>query len=147
MRRSPAHKKNVDALEAQIAQARERMTEINQQREGLQVKVRERERAIEAGRQVILRLLGEASTLKNQLAQIEEYLAGIDRETARATREEQVAAAEIERLDGGAQAAFGDRRAAPVGAGIGHRRAQAHRRGTGGPAPPGGANCGARSTV
>jgi chromosome segregation protein len=94
------HKKNVEALEAQIAQARERMTEINQQREGLQLKVRERERAIESGRQVILRLLGEASTLKNQLAQIEEYLAGIDRETARATREEQVAAAEIERLDG-----------------------------------------------
>jgi chromosome segregation protein len=94
------HKKTVDALEAQIAQARERMTEINQQREGLQLKVRERERAIEAARQVILRLLGEASTLKNQLAQIDEYLAGIDRETARATREEQVAAAEIERLDG-----------------------------------------------
>jgi chromosome segregation protein len=94
------HKKNVDALEAQIAQARERMTEINQQREGLQLKVRERERAIESARQVILRLLGEASTLKNQLAQIDEYLAGIDRETTRATREEQVAAAEIERLDG-----------------------------------------------
>ncbi|MEO8368483.1 MAG: chromosome segregation protein SMC [Candidatus Solibacter sp.] len=93
------HKKNVEALEAQIAQARERMTEINQQREGLQLKVRERERAIEAGRQVILRLLGEAATLKNQLAQIDEYLAGIDRESARATREEQVAAAEIERID------------------------------------------------
>jgi len=93
------HKINVDALEARIATARERMTEINQQREGLQLKVRERERAIEGGRQVILRLLGEASTLKNQLAQIEEYLAGIDRETARATREETVAAAEIERLD------------------------------------------------
>jgi chromosome segregation protein len=94
-----AHKKNVDTLEAQIAQSRERMTEINQQREGLQQKVRERERAIEAARQVILRLLGEASTLKNQLAQIDEYLAGIDRETARATREEQHAAGEIERVD------------------------------------------------
>jgi chromosome segregation protein len=94
-----AHKKNVDELEAQISQARERMLEINQQREGLQTKVRDRERAIEAGRQVILRLLGEASTLKNQLAQIDEYLAGIDRETARSTREEQVAAAEIERLE------------------------------------------------
>ena len=93
------HKTNVDALEAQIAQSRERMTEINQQREGLQLKVRERERAIEAARQVILRLLGEASTLKNQLAQMDEYLAGIDRESARATREEQHAAAEIERLD------------------------------------------------
>ena len=75
------------------------MLEINQQREQLQGKVREREKAIEAGRQVILRLLGEASTLKNQLAQIDEYLAGIDRETARSTREEQVAAAEIERLE------------------------------------------------
>ena len=93
------HLKNVEELEAQIAQARERMSEANQQREGLQLKIRERERAIESGRQVILRLLGEASTLKNQLAQIDEYLASIDRESARATREEQVAAAEIERLD------------------------------------------------
>ena len=57
------------------------MNEINQQREALQAKVRERERAIESGRQLILRLLGEASTLKNQLAQIDEYLAGIERES------------------------------------------------------------------
>jgi chromosome segregation protein len=94
-----AHQKNVDALEEQIAQARGRMQEINAQRESLQARVREREQAIEAGRQVILRLLGEASTLKNQLAQIEEYLAGIERETARSQREEQIAAAEIERLE------------------------------------------------
>jgi chromosome segregation protein len=94
-----AHKQNIDGLDAQTGQTRDRMIEINQQREALQVKVRERERAIEAGRQLILRLLGEASTLKNQLAQIDEYLAGIDRETARSTREEQVAAAEIERLE------------------------------------------------
>jgi chromosome segregation protein len=93
------HKKNLDELEAQTAQSRDRMIEINQQREALQAKVRERERAIEQGRQLILRLLGEASTLKNQLAQIEEYLAGIERETARSAREEEVAAAEIERLD------------------------------------------------
>jgi chromosome segregation protein len=94
-----AHRKTVEALEAQIEEARGRMLEINQQRENLQAKVREREKAIEAGRQVILRLLGEASTLKNQLAQVDEYLAGIERETARSTREEQVAAAEIERLE------------------------------------------------
>ena len=93
------YQKTVAALEEQIAQARDFMREINQQRETLQAKVREREKAIEAGRQVILRVLGEASTLKNQLAQIEEYLAGIDRETARATREEQTAASEIERLE------------------------------------------------
>jgi chromosome segregation protein len=93
------HQKAVEGLEAQIAESRARMTETNQQREALQHKLRERERAIESGRQVILRLLGEASTLKNQLAQIDEYLAGIERESARATREEQIAATEIERLD------------------------------------------------
>ena len=94
-----AHQKNVATFEEQIAQARGRMQEINLQRESLQAKVREREKAIEAGRQVILRLLGEASTLKNQLAQIEEYLAGIERESARSQREEQVATGEIERLE------------------------------------------------
>ena len=95
-----AYQKTVADLEAQIAQARDLLREINLQRETLQAKVREREKAIEAGRQVILRLLGEASTLKNQLAQIDEYLAGIDRESARAGREEETAAAEIERLEG-----------------------------------------------
>jgi chromosome segregation protein len=94
-----AHQKNVALFEEQIAQARGRMQEINLQRESLQAKVRERERAIESGRQVILRLLGEASTLKNQLAQIEEYLAGIERESARSQREEQMATGEIERLE------------------------------------------------
>ncbi|MBZ5583950.1 MAG: AAA family ATPase, partial [Acidobacteriia bacterium] len=93
------HQKSVEALETQIEVSRGRMQEINQQREALQAKVREREKAIETGRQAILRLLGEASTLKNQLAQIEEYLAGIERESARSSREEQVAAAEIERLE------------------------------------------------
>jgi len=94
-----AQQKNVEVLEEQIAQSRGRMGEINRQRESLQARVLEREQAIESGRQLILRLLGEASILKNQLAQIEEYLAGIDRETARSSREEQVAAAEIERLE------------------------------------------------
>jgi chromosome segregation protein len=93
------HQKNVDVLEEQIAQSRGRMAEINRQRESLQARVLEREQAIESGRQSILCLLNEANTLKNQLAQIEEYLAGIERETARSTREEQVAAAEIERLE------------------------------------------------
>jgi chromosome segregation protein len=92
------HQNSLAAIEAQIGQARGRMLEINQQRETLQGKVREREQAIEAGRQVVLRLLGEASTLTNQLAQVEEYLAAIERETARSEREEQVATAEIERL-------------------------------------------------
>ena len=93
----------VERLEAQIAQSRSRMQEINQLRESLEVRTGEREHALESGRQVVLRLLGEASTLRNQLAQVQEYLAAIERESARAQREEQVAAAEIERLEAARQ--------------------------------------------
>ena len=93
------HRQSVGLLEGQIGEARARMLEINQQREALQTKMQERQKAIEASRQTILRLLGEASTLKNQLAQIQEYLAGVERETLRSSREEQTAAAEIERLE------------------------------------------------
>ncbi|MCL5745252.1 MAG: chromosome segregation protein SMC, partial [Acidobacteria bacterium] len=93
-----AHRKNVQELERQIALAREQMMQKNQARDALQGRLREREKALEAGRQSILRLLGESSTLKNQLAQIDEYLAGIERETARSKREEETATAELERL-------------------------------------------------
>ena len=44
-------------------------------------------------------MLGEASSLKNQLAQIDEYLSAVERDTARAEREEQGALADQERLD------------------------------------------------
>ncbi len=92
-------KSGVEGLEAQIAQTRARMLEINRQREELQTRIREREQVLESGRQVVLRLLGEASTLRNQLAQVQEYLAAIEREAARSQREEQTAAAEIQRLE------------------------------------------------
>ncbi len=40
-------------------------------------------RTLETGRQNVLRLLGEASALKNQLVQISEYLSAIERDSAR----------------------------------------------------------------
>ncbi|HTM49011.1 MAG TPA: chromosome segregation protein SMC [Bryobacteraceae bacterium] len=92
------HKLTVAELDALTISARQRSIEKNETREVLQGRLREREKSLEAGRVAVLRLLGEASTLKNQLAQIDEYLAGIDRETARVTREEQQAAADLERL-------------------------------------------------
>lgn len=94
-----AQRAGLDELDRRIAGSREQLQEKNLQRDGLQTRVREREKAIEAGRQAVLRLLGEASTLRNQLAQIDEYLAGIDRESARSNREAEVASAEIERLN------------------------------------------------
>src|ERR1022692_2091970 len=93
-----AHQQQVAALDQQIGQSRERMLEKNRLREELQATVREREQAIEASRTAVLRLLGEVSTLRNQLAQMNEYLAGIERETTRVQKEEQTSAAELERL-------------------------------------------------
>jgi len=83
------------------------MLEKNRLREELQAAVREREKAIEASRTAVLRLLGEVSTLRNQLAQMNEYLAGIERETARVQKDEQAAIAELERL-GTARAALSE---------------------------------------
>src|SRR6185295_2356676 len=88
----------IGELDRQIGGARTRMIEKNQAREDLQQRLAEQEKTIEDGRMLVLRLLGETSTLQNQLAQIDEYLAGIERETARAHKEEQSAAAEVDRL-------------------------------------------------
>src|SRR3989441_987078 len=92
------HRQAVTGLEVLTATARQRSIEKNEAREVLQGSLRERERGLEAGRLAVLRLLGESSTLKNQLAQIDEYLAGIERESSRATREEQLAMGDLERL-------------------------------------------------
>ncbi len=88
----------IHELEENTQVTRTELLEKNQVREQLQARVREQERMIEQERMLVLRLLGEASNLKNQLAQMDEFLAGIARETGRVTREEQSAAAEIERL-------------------------------------------------
>jgi len=84
-----AHRQTVADLETLTVSARQRSIEKNEAREVLQGRLRERERGLESSRLAILRLLGESSTLKNQLAQVDEYLAGIERETLRVTREEE----------------------------------------------------------
>ena len=93
-----AHRQTVAELEILTVSARQRSIEKNEAREVLQGRLRERERGLESSRLAILRLLGESSTLKNQLAQVDEYLAGIERETLRVTREEGVAVSDLERL-------------------------------------------------
>jgi chromosome segregation protein len=93
-----AHRQTVADLETLTVSARQRSIEKNEAREFLQGRLRERERGLESSRLAILRLLGESSTLKNQLAQVDEYLAGIERETLRVTREEGVAVSDLERL-------------------------------------------------
>jgi chromosome segregation protein len=92
------HSAAVDGFDRQITGARGRMIERNQARETLQARLEQQEKSIADGRLVVLRLMGEISTIQNQLAQIDEYLAGIERETTRAQKEEQSAAVELERL-------------------------------------------------
>ena len=85
---------------------------------------------------MILRLLGEASTIRNQIAQADTYLAGIERERRACRKEEEIAAAEIERLTRRQTAAFREHRRS----GSSKFRAvasdrTADRRGAGGQAP------------
>jgi chromosome segregation protein len=93
-----AHSERVQELAGEVESAREHLRAKTAEREQIQQALRAREQAIEGCRQIVLRLLGEASTLKNQLAQVKEYLAGVDRETAKIQKEEQTAVADLEWL-------------------------------------------------
>ncbi|MCS7024134.1 MAG: chromosome segregation protein SMC [Bryobacteraceae bacterium] len=98
-------------LNQKIEQARLRLQQKSQQRDQHQAAVRQQEQMLEAGRREVLRLLGECSSLKNQLAQISEYLSGLERERARAEREEKSALVDLERLQASCQE-VGQRQAA-----------------------------------
>src|SRR5579862_7998297 len=93
------HLKSLAELEAQTESARERLATKSAEREQLQLALQDRTKTLESGRQNVLRLLGEASALKNQLVQISEYLSAIDRDSARNQREEQSANEDLSRLE------------------------------------------------
>jgi chromosome segregation protein len=89
---------SVTGLETEMQEVRSGLMEKNRVRDEIQGRVREAERVIESSRALILRLLGEASAIRNQLAQADTYLAGIERERSRVQKEDESAAAEIARL-------------------------------------------------
>ncbi|MBI3680061.1 MAG: chromosome segregation protein SMC [Acidobacteria bacterium] len=93
-----AHADALAGLNAAYDDASRRLEEKTVERDQRQAELRQREMTLEAGRQQVLKLLGESSTLQNQLAQNSEYLSSVERETARAQREEQAAAADLDRL-------------------------------------------------
>ena len=94
-----AHAKGLVELEKHTEAARARLLAKSQERERLQAQLREREQTIETGRQGVLRLMGEAAALRNQLAQVEEYLAGIERDRERARKEGEQAASDLEWIE------------------------------------------------
>ena len=93
-----AHLESLASLQAQTESARERLAIKSAERERLQQDLQDRARTLETGRQSVLRLLGEASALKNQLAQVAEYLAAIERDSSRCQREEQISTEDLQRL-------------------------------------------------
>jgi chromosome segregation protein len=92
------HSVQLGELERQTESARQRLTAKNEERDMLQGRLRGREQGMEAARQQVLRLLGEASTLKNQLAHVDEFLASMERDRGRAEREAQTATGDLEKL-------------------------------------------------
>ncbi len=91
--------RNLLELEEQTQVVRQSLTFKSEQRDQVLGAVRQREQSIEQSRQQVLRLLGETATLKNQLAQIDEYLAAVERDKARAEKEAEFAATDLERLE------------------------------------------------
>ena len=73
---SKSTKPSSPGLKAKVPRKTRNLTQKRQNATLCKTHLRERERSIEQARQQVLRLLGEASTLRNQLAQIDEYLAG-----------------------------------------------------------------------
>ena len=93
------HLQSLAELEAQTESARERLAAKSVEREQLQIALQDRTKTLETGRQNVLRLLGEASALKNQLVQISEYLSAVERDSSRCQREEQTANEDLARLE------------------------------------------------
>jgi len=105
-------RQSLEEASAKANDARERLRLKNEEREKTQSALRAREQGLESARQQVLRLLGESSTLRNQLAQIEEYLASNERDRVRASKEEEGATADLARLaetKTGLQTKLGDR--------------------------------------
>jgi chromosome segregation protein len=90
----------VEAVEAEFAAARELMDAKSAERQEVQNRLTGQERALEAARQRVLRLLNEASSLRNRITQVDAQLATADRDTARARTEETQCVGDLERIQG-----------------------------------------------
>jgi chromosome segregation protein len=89
-------RQRVAEQDARTEAAGQRLETKGRERDALQAALADRERGIESSRQAVLRLLGEAASLKNQLGQIDTYLAALDRDAAKSQKEEQSAASDLE---------------------------------------------------
>ena len=96
-----AYAEGVAKLEQEAAAAKETLNSKTHDRDVLQAKQREKEQSLETARHQVLRLMSEASTLRHQLVQTDEFLAAVDRDSARTRREEEAAMFDLTRLEEG----------------------------------------------
>jgi chromosome segregation protein len=93
-----SHRGSLEELERQAGEARQRLDAKGSERDELHSAVAGREQGIEAARQLVLRLLGEAAGLRNELAQADAYLAALERDAAKAQKEAEVAGSDLDWL-------------------------------------------------
>ncbi len=89
----------LEALDSELGGSREELDARAAERQHAQVELSEQERSLEAVRQNVLRLLGESSSLKNRIIQVETQAASADRETVRAQSEEQQSLSDLGRIE------------------------------------------------
>ncbi len=89
---------SVAELEQQAAAGRDRLAAKSAERDALQQTLQSRSRGLEDARQQVLRLLGEASSLRNQLAKLDEFVLAMERDATRAQDGESAALADLDRL-------------------------------------------------
>jgi chromosome segregation protein len=85
-------------LDVELADAQGQLDAKGAERQRTQAGLTEQERGLEAARQRVLQILGESSTLKNRITQVEAQLATADRDSARAQTEEQQSDSDLRRI-------------------------------------------------
>jgi chromosome segregation protein len=101
----------LEELESEFAEAREQLETKAAERQEAQNRLAEQGRGLESARQQVLRLLGESSALRNGITHVEAQLQSADRDTVRASAEEQQSSGDLDRIQG-AQKQLSDRLAA-----------------------------------
>ncbi|HEX3683302.1 MAG TPA: chromosome segregation protein SMC [Bryobacteraceae bacterium] len=100
-RRAELHRQTteLETLANDCTAAHQRLDAKAAERQQAQERLTEHERLLEAARQKVMLLLGESSGLKNRMAHVDAQLASMDRDTARATTEEQQSENDLARLE------------------------------------------------
>jgi chromosome segregation protein len=88
----------LEELHQQASAARERLASKTSEREAAHAQLTEKERTLEQSRQHVVRLVGEASFIRNQVGQIDTYLDAMERDIARVAKDGDSAQADLARL-------------------------------------------------